>query len=284
MKRKKLPVIIIFLLAFLSGCSRAMTPSLLGEWETGDLKDVAWSPNSRMFAVNYWIDNSETNSFVEAFSVETRNSIWVAKNSLAWDLVFTPDGHYIVESNTNIPTFYWRSIENGEIIRKEEVSESNKGCNGGGQILIVNSPKNTAVLVNYGDLLGPSWNTHHIVTLRQVDFVSGICTELFNYQGTLDLVDLNSEGTLLAYGGEGKDGSVVIWDMRTRKELCRIPKVEFGRFVPNDNVLAVIKNQKIIFMDASECKEIKELSVSPKSGYKNYFAFSPNGKQFAIAY
>jgi len=279
----RLPIAALFLLLFLSGCNQAITPSLLAEWKIGNLEDVAWSPDSETFVVNYWIDNNDANNFVQAFSLKTLKSIWTVENSLAWDVVFTPDGKFIVESNTNIPTFYWRSIEDGKIIRKDERSENNEGCNGGGQILIVNSQENTALLVNYGDLLGPSWNTHNVVILRKFDFETGKCTDLFNYQGTFDLIDLNSNGTLLAYGGEGKDDSVVIWDMENQIELCRIPQVEFGRFIPNENTLAIVREARTVFINAQTCEEIKELDVTPKSNYENYFAFSPNGKQFAIA-
>ncbi|HNE06516.1 MAG TPA: WD40 repeat domain-containing protein [Anaerolineales bacterium] len=279
----RLSIAALLILVFLSGCNHSVTPYLLAEWKIGNLKDMVWSPDSETFVVNYWIDNNEANNFVQAFSLKTLNSIWIAENSLAWDVVFTPDGKFIVESNTNIPTFYWRSIEDGRIIRKDERSENNKGCNGGGQVLIVNSQENTALLVNYGDLLGPSWNTHNIVVLRKYDFETGKCTDLFNYQGTFDLIELNSNGTLMAYGGEGKDDSVVIFDMEKQIELCRIPQVEFGRFVPNENTLAVVREERMVFINAQTCKEIKELNVSPKSDYENYFAFNPNGKQFAIA-
>jgi hypothetical protein len=42
-----------------SGCAQKTT-FLLGEWFTGNLQDVAWSPDDKMFVVNYWIDNDDS--------------------------------------------------------------------------------------------------------------------------------------------------------------------------------------------------------------------------------
>ena len=57
----------------------------------------------------------------------------------------------------------------------------------------------------------------------------------------------------------------------------------FERFVPGGNTLAIVRDKKIVFLDATTCKEIKELNVSPLSGYETYLAFSPDGQEFAIA-
>lgn len=262
-----------------------LVPSLLAEWTMGNVEDMAWSPDSKMIAVNYWVEGDDSNNFVQAFSVESLKSIWIAEKSSAWDLVFTPDGQFIVESNTNVPFFYWRNIEQGEVVRNGEFTDLSQiklgDCNGGGQILLVNTRENTTLVVDYNNLLGP--RTNNIVAISQLDFETGKCKKLFDYQGSFDLIDLNSGGTLLTYGGEGKDDSVVIWDMEKQVEVCRIPKVEFGCFVPGENTLVAVRGQKMIFIDAVTCQEIRELDISPSPDYKNYLAFSPDGKQFAIA-
>jgi len=263
-----------------------LTPHLLAEWKMGEINDMAWSPDSKVFAVNYRFEY-EWKQIVQAFSVESLKSMWVAENSLAEDLVFTADGQFIVESNIFAPFFYWRSIENGKVVRRGEFTDIHQikrgDCNGGGQIIIANAHKNIALIVDYNNLLGLSWRTNHIVSIRQLDFETGKCKPLFDYQGFFDLFDLNSSGNLLAFGGEGKDHSAIIWDMERQVEICRTPKAEFGRFVPGEDTLAVVREQKIVLIDAITCQEMRELNASPSPKYTNYLAFSPDGELFAVA-
>lgn len=222
---------------------------------------------------------------VKAFSVESLNSMWIAEDSLASDLVFTPNGQFIVESNVFAPYFYWRSREYGEVVRQGAIKNPNQigpgDCNGGGQIILANVRNNTALIADYNNLIG--LNTNNIVVVRQLDFESGKCKNLFNYQGAFDLFDLNPNGTLLVYGGEGKDDSAVIWDVEKQAEVCRIFQVEFGRFIPGENILAIIREQKLAFVNPSTCQEVRELNIAPSLDYENYLAFSPDGKLFAVA-
>jgi len=260
-----------------------LAPSLLAEWKTGKIKDMGWSPSGKLFAINYSVDNSDGNNYVRAFSAESFNSLWVAKNSLAWDLIFTSDGQFILESNITAPYFYWRSVEKGDIVRHigyEDVILDPGDC-GGGQIIMENISHNTALIASYSDLIG--LNTQNMVVINQLDLATRKCKNLLIYQGSFDLFDLNSSGNLLAYGGEGKNDSIIIWDMEKQAEVCRIPQVEFGRFIPDENELAVVREQKIFFIEASTCRELRELNISPLVDYENYLAFSPDGKQFAVA-
>lgn len=274
---------ISFLLLFLmTGCSSTQ-PILLGEWTVGDIGDMAWSPDSKMFAVSY----RDVDEIIQAFSVKTLESMWIAENTLALDLAFTPDGQFIIQSNTHAPFFYWRNLEQGRIAHMGEftdISQIKSGdCNGGGQIIAVNSRDNTALVVDYNDLLGPSWRTNHFVSIRKLDLQTGKCINFFDYQGSFDLFDLNSSNTLLAFGGEGENDEVIIWDVEKQTEICRIPTVDFGKFVPNENTLAVIRKQRTVFVNAQTCEEERVLNLSPSSDYTNYFTFSPDGKEFAIA-
>lgn len=261
-----------------------LAPSLLAEWTIGNPQDIAWSPDSKLFAINYVMDG---NNFVQAFSVETFKSVWTASNSLASDLVFTPDGQFIVESNIHVPLFYWRNIHQGNIVHMGEFKDvehiANGSCSGGGQVMIENAKGDFAVIADYNEVFG--LNGPGLVFVRQLDLETGKCKELFNYQDpSLDFFfDLNSSGTLLAYGVADKDDSIVIWDMEKQSEVCHISPVLFERFVPSGNTLAVVQDQKMVFFNATTCKEIRELNVSPLSGYETYLAFSPNGEEFAIA-
>jgi WD40 repeat protein len=263
----------------------AFIPSLLGKWTVGNVHDLAWRPDSKIFAVNYWVDGEDSNSFVQAFDVESLNSKWIADNSLATNLVFTPDGQFIVESNIFAPFFYWRSVEQGEVVREAVIEDLNQinpeDCQGGGQTVIANAYNNTILVADTNNLLGPGSN--NIVLIRQWNLENGQCKELVQYQGSFDLFDLNSSGTHLAFGGEGSEHSIVIWDIEKQVELCRTSEAAFGRFVPGENTLAVLREEKIVFIDALTCQENRELSVSPSPDYENYLAFSPDGKQLAVA-
>ncbi len=291
-------ILLFLILVIFTACSPAKTifptieptqqnilaPSLLGEWTMGQVEDMAWSPNSKMFAVNYFLPGNDLNN-VQAFDVKSLKSMWTANDSRASDLTFTLDGQFIVESNTNVPLFYWRNMQQGKVVHMGELTDINQmkdiDCHGGGQIIITSANKNIALMVDYLDLIG--LNTNYTVLIRQLDLATGKCKELFNYEGSFDIFDLNSSGTLLAYGGVGKDDSVIIWNTEKQVEVCRTPKVDFGRFVPNENTLAVIKNQKIVFIDAATCREIRELNTAPAHDHETYFAFSSDGQSFAIA-
>lgn len=258
--------------------------SLLNEWTMGEIHDMAWSPDSKMFAVNYRLEN-KSKYIVQAFSIESLHSMWIAEDSFAWGLTFTPDGQFIVESNTNVPFFYWRSIQQGDVVHQGEFTDLSQiklgDCNGGGQIIMANTHENTALIADYGNLLGP--RTNNIVIINQLDLETGKCKRLLDYHGSFALFDLNSTGNLLAFGGQGKNDSVVIWDLDKRSEVCQSSNSGFGRFVPGENTLATVKEQKIVFIDVSTCQEMRSMKVFPSSDYENYLAFSPDGTQFAIA-
>ena len=108
------------------------------------------SSDSKSFAINYLANG---NNVVQAFSVVSLKSIWTASNSLASDLVFTPDGKFIVELKTHVPLFYWRNIEQGNIVHMGEFKDTehitNRSCSGGGQVMIENAKGNFAVMADY---------------------------------------------------------------------------------------------------------------------------------------
>jgi len=249
----------------------SITPSLLAEWTMGEVKDMAWSPDSRMFAVNYYLQGNN----IQAFDVKSLNRMWTSENSLAMDLVFTPDGKLIAESNSFVGVLYLRSVGQGDVVRQIK----SENCVRSGQAIIANPRENTLLIADTNELSG--LNATNIVIISQWNLGTGQCNNLIQYTGGFNVFDLNSGNTLLAYGGEGKDDSVVIWDMEKQAEICRIKKIDFGRFVPGQNTLAVTRDQKIVFIDASSCQELRELNLTPTS--VNYFSFSPDGRWFAIA-
>lgn len=261
-----------------------LSPLLLANWKIGEIHDVAWSPDSKMFVVNYRLKN-QSDYVVQAFSTVSFNNIWTVDNSTAWNLTFTPDGQFIVESDVFIPFFYWRNKEDGKVVYMGEFTSTNQirkeGCTDGGQFLLTNTRQNTAFIADYYELIGLGKN--HTVVIRQLDLETRICKNLFEYKGSFTIFDLNSNGTLLAYGGVGENNSVVIWDVNEQIDVCHIPKAGYGRFIPSENTLAVVKEQKIILFDALTCIKIREMNISPISKYENYLALSPDGNQIVIA-
>jgi WD40 repeat protein len=169
-------------------------------------------------------------------------------------------------------------VRQGEFTDISQIKDDD--CNGGGQILLSNAIENSVLILDYNNLLGPG--TNNIVKINQIDLETGRCKRLVEYQGSFDLFDLDSGGHFLAFGGEGNDDSVIIWDLEKQVEVCRTPRADFGRFVPNANILAVVKEQKLVFIDATTCQELRELNLSPSIGYETSLAFSPDGEEFAI--
>ena len=269
----------LLLLILLTGCA-PKTPTLLAEWDiTGyTYNDLVWSQDSKVFAVNYSVEGNEPTSldyFVQAFSVESLESIWVAKDSKAWNLAFTPNESLLAETSvmSGHGTLYLRDMQQGNIIRQLEA----RNC-GGGWAARSNPSKNTLLVADTNRFIG--LNADNLAFINQWDLKTGQCQEVVQYYGSFDIFDVNANGNLLAYGGEGKDDAVVIWDIEKRTEICRTDEVDTGRFIPKQNVLAVIRDQKMIFLDAISCEKLNELPVSTEG---NYLAFSPDGQQFVIA-
>lgn len=269
-------------MAFLTSCA-PKTPSFgsLGEWDVGNVHDMAWSPDSKTFVVNYWMEGQDGNSFVQAFDVKLLRSVWLAHNSSAVNLTFTPGGQFVVESNIFVPSFFWRSAGYGDVMREVKFDASNpmpKDCQGGGQFIRANPKNNTVLTADITGLIG--LNATNTVVIRQWNLETGQCNNLIQYNGGFDVFDLNSNGNLLAYGSQGNENSVVIWDLEKRAEVCHTGKADFGRFIPYQNTLALIRDQKLVLIDALTCRKLKELPVSTSG---TYLAFSPDGKQFAVA-
>ncbi len=258
-------------------------PSLIAEWNVGEVRDMAWKPNSQMFVVNH-ILRGKADNVVQAFDIQTLTSIWTATDSKATDIVFTPDGQFTVESNEFAPFFYWRDLEHGEIVRKgqvQDISQIKDGdCSRGGQIILANARTNTLLVADYAGLIG--LRSTNQVNIGQLDLRTGHCESLFSYRGSFDLFDLNSRGTLIAYGGEGQENEVIIWDVEKRVEVCRTSKVDFGRFLPGEDTLAVYRAQKIVFIDSTTCQEQRYLDIAPKHGYEASLTFSSDGELIAI--
>ena len=235
---------------------------------------MAWSSDSEMFAVKYWIRNDQSNNYIQAFDVTSLQKKWIAKNSLGLNLLFTSDKKSIIETNNFAPVLYWRSLENGDVIRQVKA----EGCPGGGQNVIAKPDENAIFVANWNDLIG--LNTHYRVSIFEWKLKSGECNDLLEYQGGFDIFDLNTRGSLLAFGGEGRDDSVVIWDTKKKAEICRIDQVDFGRFVPGQDILAVSREQKIVFIDAPTCQYQRELPITTIG---TNLAFSQDGRFMATA-
>jgi WD40 repeat protein len=250
----------------------SITPTLLTEWKMGKVFDMAWSPDSRMFVVNSQLMENESNN-VQAFDVKSLNRIWIAENSLSINLAFSPNGQLIAESNPFVGVIYLRSAEQGNVVRQIKADN----CSGG-QFILINPGGNTLLIANTNELGG--LNLTHIVYFSLWDLDTGQCKDLLQYSGTFHLFDVNSSGNLITYGGEGKDDHAVIWDEIKQAEVCRT-QADFARFVPGQNTLAVFRDQKIVFIDASSCRELRELNIAPILATN--FAFSPDGQWLAIA-
>jgi hypothetical protein len=248
-----------------------IVPYLLAEWTMGEVHDMAWSPDTKMFAVNYYLQGNN----VQAFEVESLKSIWTAENSLSLDLTFTQNGQFITESNSFIGILYLRSVEQGNVVRQIK----SENCARSGQTIIANPRNNTILTADTNELSG--LNATNIVIISLWNLETSQCNDLIHYTGSFDLLDVNSSGNLLVYGGDGTDDSPVIWDIEKQAEVCRTKKVDFGHFVPGQNILAVSKAQKMIFIDASTCEELRELNLPPT--LTPYFSFSQDGRWFAIA-
>lgn len=253
---------------------RTINPSLLAEWTTGRVEDMAWSPDSKMFAFNYYLSGDNANNHIRAFDVDSLKQLWEAENSLAMNLIFTSDGQFIVESNIVSPELYLRNVGQGNVIHDSKSTN----CQGGGQFVIANPSEGTVLIADTNDLVGT--NTDNIVIIRQWNLESDQCQNLVQYRGGFDIFDLNYNGHLLAFGGEGEDDSVVIWDMEKQAEICHTKKVDYGRFLPESNILVVSREQSVVFIDAVTCQDLRELPVTTTG---TYLALSPDGQMFAIA-
>jgi|GEM_PF-2615025 WD40 repeat protein len=257
----------------MTASQNSISPTLLAEWTVGQVNDMAWSPDGKMFAVNYSVQGNELNT-IQVFGVESLNSLWITEDSRAFDLIFTSDGKSILESSFVEPILFLRSVQHGNIVRQIE----SDNCDGS-QFIIYDPSDNTVLAEDILALGGLNYSPHKVYIYRW-NLNTGICNELIQNGSSFNVFDLNSKGMLLAYNGEGEDNPVIIWDLQKQKEICRAPNAVFGHFVPNENILAIIKDRKIVFIDASSCQELRELNLDQTD--LHYFSFSSNGKWLAI--
>jgi WD40 repeat protein len=112
------------------------------------------------------------------------------------------------------------------------------------------------------------------------DVEANQCKKIVQYHGDFDIFDINSSGSLLAYGSLIEDNSIIIWDVKKQVERCRVPAVDYGRFVSGQDTLAIFRDQKMVFFDTSTCQTTNELSFTTIG---TNLAFSLDGERFAVA-
>jgi WD40 repeat protein len=221
----------------------SISPALVAEWNVDSITDMVWSPNSSMFVVDSFPFD------IQAFDVKSLKKIWSTKDNYSYSIVFNPNGTQIVEPEMESGVVNIRNIEDGNVVR--QIKSDN--C-GGGQVILPNPDGNT-YLVAFNDTTG--LNSNYPFSIRLWDLDIGICKNLIDTHGYLSLFDVNTAGNLIAIGTILPDEHFVIWDVDKQDEICRTHlKGYFGRFVPNQNILAITSNQKIIFIDASTCQEL----------------------------
>lgn len=252
-------------------------PLLLAEWDMGDIKETAWSPESNFFAVNYFSHKeNKANNHLCLYEVSTFEKLWEEENSKSMSLRFTHDGKLLVEPHTFPPILSLRDRESGQLIKQLE--SDGTLCKGGGQLILPGSSENTFLVADTRDLIG--LNTNNVVSIMEWDIEANRCKKIIQYRGDFDIFDTNSGGTLLAYGGLIEDNSIIIWDIGQQEEICRVPAVDYGRFVPGKDIIAIFRDQKMLFFDTSTCQTINELSFTTIG---TNLAFSSDGERFAVA-
>lgn len=250
----------------------SITPIMLATWNFGHVFDIAWSPSSEKLVINSQEMANEPNR-IHAIEVSSLQSLWVAENDPSVDLAFSQDGRFIVASNPLIGSLYLRSPEQGSVAR--QIQDPN--CPGG-QFILPNSIGNTFLVADTNGITG--LNPSNEVYIMQWNLDSNSCQNVISYSGSFHLLDVNTTGTLIAYGGQGRGDEIVIWSEEKQAEVCRI-KADFGRFVPHKDILAVFRDQRVTFVDALSCQELWKFNAMQT--FKNYLDFSPAGEQFAIA-
>lgn len=253
------------------------SPLLLAEWDMGNIRDIAWSPKSDFFAVNYFSNkDDEANYHLCMYDISTLEKLWEEENSKSMNLSFTYDGKLLVEPHTFPPVLSLRDSESGQLINQLE--SDGTSCKGGGQLILPGSSKNTFFVADTKDLIG--LNTNNVVNIMKWDIEANRCTKVIQYRGDFDIFDINSTDTLLAYGSLIEDDSIIIWDIEKQEEICRVPIVDHGSFVPGQDTLAIFRDQKMLFFDTSTCQIINELAFTTIG---TNLAFSSDGERFAIA-
>ncbi len=261
----------------MTASQNSISPSLLAEWDMGNINDMAWSPNSNIFVVDSEIKGKDEYN-IQAFDVKSLNRIWVVENILSNALAFNQNGQFVVESPAPFTnTMEVRRVDHGDLVKQIQSYD----C-GIGQFMLLNPGTDTFLTVDTSEEGG--LNARGIVSIYMWNIKTGLCNNLLNFAGFLYVFDVNSNGTLIAYGGVGPDDHTVIWDETKQTEVCEINEIKdsyYGKFIPNQNVFVISDNRKISFIDDLTCKELRELNFSLI--FPTYLAFSSNGQWLAIA-
>src|ERR1700690_1820550 len=109
----------------------SISPTLIAGWDGfGQVYNMVWSPDSKMFVVKYSKDIGK--NYIQAFDVKSLNKTWIAQNEStdSGEAVFSPNSQLIVEPDEFDNILKVRSAELGNVIRELQTD-----CLVGSQIL-----------------------------------------------------------------------------------------------------------------------------------------------------
>lgn len=206
---------------------------LLAEWEEGTLHAVAWLPDSTGLALSVGVSDPLD---VRLYDMKRLALRWVSTGGYALSLVVSPDSASIARPDPAFGRITFLDVgtggERGQIV-------DDYRCYGGEQILF--TPDGRALLTGHKGVTDPP-----VVGVYLWDLPSGSCEgEVFFSDGFLNSMAISPEGNTLAIGftnlraAEGEPSQVVLLDIPTRAEQCRIAG-EWAAFSPTGETVVVV--------------------------------------------
>lgn len=235
--------------------------------------DIAWSPNSKFFAV-------ATGEGIYVYDVLSFNLKWHTESESTYRVKFSPDGQFIVtDEEINRPTF--RDINDGQIDMGKSERYICENYDGG--LFDLQFHHTNKILATSNLIVVPGHGPYSVVKL--IDSLTGECVYLTNGAGINWSLEFDPSGQLLGIGFDKRDyfkeSEVQIWDVNLRQQICSVRgrHVAFQKskpiFATADFELDGYESSGIYIWDQSDCGLLYAIEDIPPIWD---LSFSPDGK------
>lgn len=310
-KRLRLTILCLITLALLIGCTKAnadlpptqsspdfliaTSQSMLSqtlevtafevkpirEWKLYQVNGMAWAFNGDYFTVaggNYGADSPD----VFMYNIENANAIWSNEALTAWSVAYSPDDLVVaIPRFEGISLFDAMTGQKVEEIENTAFAEKGQNCiNSGGiqfssdgaQIITMNIDIHRGITSIY------AWDAIANQCLGVVVEDEGVASN-FKLSGNDKFIVLGLSGIGKDYGRE-----VHVWNVETRKKVCRFKGAQPVAFTSNGDLIAAVRVDSSGEVDLWDAKSCQFLDTLPKTAGQvpSSLDFSPDGRLLAI--
>jgi WD40 repeat protein len=247
---------------------------VLAEWSVWEVKDIAWSPNSAIYAISFLSYEEENYTpGIKVFNAINLDEESLIENYYIDGITFNSDGQTIATSPFYDNVVIW-DASTGQLVNRFANSK-NKCLIGADEITY--TPDGSTIVTNHNSI--EPWRA-------RIDFWNTKTRECLgksmSLEGWLNSLQFSPDGQLLltALGhiqnGEGQQ--TYLWDVNTGERVCTWSG-GWASFSPMGDVVVIFGSEvPSALWDVETCQKKLSLQGNTK-GFS--FAFTPDGKLLA---